>query len=162
MINKIAAMPQRGVEKKTFLIVALALLAIALAGFIHFKPSRYVVYKCKTGMAKFCTTDRDICKPLESGTEMEFLIDRSSKSVSQITYYRSGSLANMPPSSLTYENCKIFDEKNWDCTESETFASGVSSEHIKKMVKGVYFYSFFNGSGTNRPDPNTYLDYCAK
>jgi hypothetical protein len=71
------------------------------------------------------------CKK-DSEIKFEFLVDKKNSRVMNKSYLN----AKLTDSFL-YENCKIFNDKNWDCT-SEYSLGKKSITHITKMNDGVF------------------------
>ena len=74
-----------------------------------------------------------------------FLVNKDDKTVMHKTYIKSEMMG-----SYLYENCKIFDKKNWDCSSTSNLFV-IYSQRIK-MIDGV-----FSESSTHR-EYDTFVD----
>ena len=57
--------------------------------------------------------------------------------------------------SFTLQNCRIFDEKNWDCSESQSY-SNAEIVKTEKMTNGIY------ATGLQNLKNNFFIAGCAK
>jgi hypothetical protein len=69
---------------------------------------------------------------------VSFIVDKE-KNIVMRKVFANGNFQT----SLTLQNCRIFDDKNWDCSESKSF---VNAEIVttEKMTNGVYAYALQN------------------
>jgi hypothetical protein len=65
-------------------------------------------------------------------TLYEFMVEKNNKIVLWKVFEKGRYVG-----SRTYDNCRIFDENNWDCSKDE----GIS-RIIKKMTNGIYVNGF--------------------
>ena len=88
-------------------IVSYAVLPFFLASCSD--SNKLDVYSCSfIGSALSCNNGCSIDKDLK----FSFLVNKSQKTVFQIIY-----LEGKQDASITFENCNIFNDKNWDCSE---------------------------------------------
>jgi len=100
------------------------------------------VYECKEKNIPNVSLDllncTDTCKRFTFDVEntqfafFGFTVDKDGSKVLHRTYVNK-ELGE----STVYENCKIFDNKNWDCS-SEKKSLGVDTINIIKMNKGIF------------------------
>lgn len=143
--------------KRTYTLIVIA-VAVVVAAYWYVSNRKLTYYSCREGMAFMCTTDKDVCKMKDFKTE--FLVDRTTGSVSQITYFKYG-----VADSVTHKSCTVFDDKNWDCSDQMRNDYGVLITFEHKMVKGVYTYGIRRSDdhSDNRPiAEKAYMDGCAK
>lgn len=91
-------------------------------------------YTCKNEYEIYACSKN--CKK-ESNYQSEFLVDKKNARVLRKDFEN-----NQPFGSVTYDTCKIFDNKNWDCTEtssSDVPAGILSGTYISKMDNGIFY-----------------------
>jgi hypothetical protein len=111
-----------GISK--FINLCLLLCILSACG-----EKKLTLYQCTSkGFAESCT------KTCEQNEKMKyvFLINKNEKNVMQKIY-----LNNEMQGSLLHENCKIFNDSNWDCSTEKKWEE-VSYENNIKMVDGVF------------------------
>ena len=102
------------------------------------EEKKYNLYSCEGGsFSEQCSQQCKIKKDFES----QFLIDKSSNSISEIIFYKG-----KKSGSITTKNCIIFDEKNWDCSSENI---DVSTKKTTKMANGIYSDYTTYGSKTS-------------
>jgi hypothetical protein len=81
-----------------------------------------------------------------TNTHKDFLIDRKTSSVMSrtlVTKDQKGVRGGTVISSEIYRNCSIFNDKNWDCSESKEDAY-FSEGTTRRMMEGRYYeHNFF-------------------
>jgi len=85
-------------------------------------------YSCKYP-EDILSCDKNCVK--DSSLTMDFLTNKEDKAV-MVRGYENGKIVH----NATVNNCKIFDSKNWDC--SETHGSAITEF---KMANGIYYFS---------------------
>ncbi|MCF8194593.1 MAG: hypothetical protein K9J38_01210 [Polynucleobacter sp.] len=101
-------------------------LIFANAGILDNKIS---LYTCPKNQYVKCND----CK--KNGMKIDFLLNKNDKTIMARVYFEGNS------QSVIYENCKIFDEKNWDCSTKNSFEGKFAintQESIYKMTNGVF------------------------
>ena len=105
--------------------------------------TKLTVYQCTDkGFTESCT------KTCEKNEKMKyaFLTNKSEKNVMQKIYFNDEMAG-----SLLHENCKIFNDSNWDCSSSTELTAINYSNNIK-MIDGI-----FSDSSTHREN-GTFID----
>ena len=119
--------------KKPPLTTALTLtILLTLTGSVSAKLRDYKLYKCSAiDQAYQCSVG---CLPERVDVRFEFLVS-SEKGMVMTSAYRDGKLIG----SSTVEECKVFDEKNWDCSSRSENSMGTAyTSYINKMVNGLH------------------------
>jgi len=104
---------------------------------------KLTLYQCTSkGFAESCT------KTCEKNEKMKytFLINKSEKNVMQKIYFNDEMAG-----SILHENCKIFNDSNWDCSNS-TELTAINYTNNIKMIDGI-----FSNSSTHR-EHGTFID----
>ena len=90
---------------------------------------KLTLYQCPDkGFAESCTKT---CEKNEK-VKYAFLINGSEKNVMQKIYFKDAM-----EGSILHENCKIFNDANWDCSTT-TELTAINYSHKIKMVDGVF------------------------
>lgn len=137
--------------KKPPLTTALTLtILLTLTGSVSAKLRDYKLYKCSAiEQAYQCSVG---CLPEKHELTFEFLVSPA-KGMVMTSVYRDGKLFR----SSTIEECKVFDEKNWDCSSRSENSMGTAYiSYINKMVNGVHVggqeITFINEARTLTPE----------
>ncbi len=112
-----------------FLIFSFLLLN-SFSSYANFFEKKLYVYECPKNLYSTCN---DGCK--KSDLQVSFLINKKDNTVMIKSYYKGST------NSSVYENCKIFNDKNWDCSSTLEFVSDdrrVISNYIRKMNDGIF------------------------
>jgi hypothetical protein len=137
------------------LTVCIFILVITLNANAGFLDNKLTVYHCKNNESFNCGKD---CTKTDA--KVEFLLNKDDKTILRKMY-----LDGRVDSSV-FQKCKIFNDKNWDCSErSETSSKGriVISNNSDKMVDGVYqSKSFIEIYSKNFETRNNLVNFCAK
>jgi len=101
--------------------------------------------------------DFDTCsnKCKTTSLEVKFLIDKSNGNVMQT--FRN--IENSAVSSRVKSSCKIFDNKNWDCSDELVGDTKHMVQSVDKMVNGKYV-SYFRNIRNGIDETNDF--YCSK
>lgn len=112
------------------LILILCFLSVtAHAGWLD---NKLTVHNCPTESDAESCSNR--CKPSDGLLKFEFITDKPKGNVLQKVFYQ-----NKFATSMILTDCKIFNDKNWDCGWSQY--SSVERKLIsleEKMIDGVY------------------------
>lgn len=108
------------------------------------RASQLRILSCKNITAiESCSKN---CSFVPEKITVEFIVNKEKNIVMRKTFV-DGDFKN----SLTFQNCRIFDEKNWDCSESQSY-SNAEIVKTEKMTNGIYATaiqniknSFFDG-----------------
>ena len=94
------------------------------------------IFDKKLGLreCRFDANDCNDCK--KNGIEIDFLLNKKDKTVLKRIYYE-GTIT----SSKVEENCKIFDEKNWDCSNDRGVGRLLFESKVK-MINGIYYQTW--------------------
>jgi len=134
--------------------------AITLVTSINIYSKQLDLYKCeKLSVAENCTHG---CSPLLFGGpfgRVDFEVNDKNKMV-LVKYYRGGNLAH----TYVLENCKIFNTKNWDCSDSMFIQKGPWTVfNINKMSDGIWTNGTYTSSSKiNKETASTLGGTCAK
>ena len=114
---------------------------------------KYTNFSCKykedaNACSDSCVGDDDY--------KFSFMINKENRSV-MIKYYEKDKIYR----SSLLENCKIFDEKNWDCSEDNVYSDRIHYR-IKKMTSGIYTSINKTIDTTNYHDINEMEGTCGK
>lgn len=105
-------------------------------------PKKYTLHECEApNTASSCSST---CSVSKEKLQFEFLPDKGLSKI-MVSVYTDGNYTR----SYTYENCTIFDAKNWVCTENV-----LSSKFTHQMAKDI-FTSYF-------PESYSSLKLCSK
>ncbi|MCF8194594.1 MAG: hypothetical protein K9J38_01215 [Polynucleobacter sp.] len=99
----------------------------------------------------------DACE--KSEVKVDFLINKYDRTVMFKTYFKENS------NSSIFNNCKIFDEKNWDCSsKSELIIRGGAevTHTIRKMTDGIFQGLTYTNIATDRLKTVVEGHSCAK
>jgi hypothetical protein len=111
-----------------FLIYFTALLLLMFA--VDSKASQLQYLSCKNITAiESCSRN---CFTVTEKISIDFIINKEKNIVMRKTFV-DGDFKT----SLTLQNCRIFDEKNWDCSESQSY-SNAEIVKTEKMTNGIY------------------------
>jgi hypothetical protein len=98
------------------------------------------------------------CK--KSDLQYDFLLNKNDKTVMRRIFFNGTSESKIE------ENCKIFDEKNWDCSKNTEFSTGsftVITNYISKMTNGVYReVDYTTRISAKESSTKVFRHYCAK
>ena len=111
-------------------VLSLAFFSVVLLSLIGCDSSKkYQIYHCHKLMAETCNDACEIAK----GFKIQFKVSKESSSVMKI-YFLDGE----QKAASTTENCKIFDDKNWDCSSKENTLPWSIIRSTELMANGVY------------------------
>ena len=115
-------------------IFATILLSISVAILIYyFYPTKLELYDCEnTTLADACFR----CTKRIPNEEVDFLVDLKDAKVLKRSY------ANIKGKEISFgatvlEHCKVFDSKNWDCTDSYMLGR-TYVRNVAQMTNGVF------------------------
>ena len=123
--------------------------------------SIFIITGCGDGYVSIsqCSTRGDfyVCsnKCTKTSLEVKFLIDKSNGNVMQT--YRN--IENSDVSSRVKSSCKIFDNKNWDCSDELIGDAKHMMQSVDKMSNGKYA-SYFRNIRGGIDETNDF--YCSK
>lgn len=138
-------------SNKKIAIFALLSILFITALFISF-TQKLTQYKCKdSSSATHCFG----CEVSKHGEKVDFLVNKNNQTVMQRTFVKIRGEAIV--TSDLYDNCKIFDAKNWDCSNS--FMSSNGNYHNTHSVMAGNVFSYY--SKLNHKD-NSGTAWCAK
>lgn len=114
-------------------VLTLTLCALVFfGGFYLLVNQRLTSYSCSSSVnAEACFR----CKPSSDGEKVDFLVNKNNQTVMKRMFVKIKGQSIVTSSLL--EKCKIFDEKNWDCSEGERIGRGFFYTH-DVMVDGVF------------------------
>jgi hypothetical protein len=111
-------------------VLSLAFFSVVLLSLIGCDSSKkYQIYHCDKELAKSCTDGCEISK----GAKIQFKVSKESSSVMEIFFIDGEQKA-----ASTTENCKIFDDKNWDCSSKDSTLPWVVIQRAELMANGIY------------------------
>jgi hypothetical protein len=116
---------------------------------------KLTAYQCKGHFhIEECPTD---CEKSDD-RQYAFMINVEQHSVLQ-KFYSEGKIIG----SILHENCKFFDERNWDCSRDDELSGAIYKFHSTKMVDGIFSeYSTYTNINTNKVSSETETTYCAR
>ena len=137
-------------KKIAFVLLAIIFLVILFI----FSNQKLTKYSCKNSVNTEACFE---CEVSKYGEKVDFLVNKNNQTVMERTFVkiRGESIVQ----STLHEKCKIFDAKNWDCSESFRLPNGYSSENHIVMVNNIF--SFYTQSSVNSKDESFY-GWCAK
>ena len=121
--------------KHKLLFAAPLFTAMVLSTSAH--ATTYEVRNC--GKKAIGTADCGTCVA-QQDVEAEFLVDMASKAVTQKLVLKTKNKSS-ESAVTTYNNCRIFDKSNWDCSEEKSYqypAVVETYQHTNKMSNGTY------------------------
>jgi hypothetical protein len=135
-------------------IVAFIVLAIVcLSVLFVFSNQKLTQYSCKNSVNTEACFE---CEVSKYGEKVDFLVNKNNQTVMKRTFVKvRGELVIQP---ILYEKCKIFDAKNWDCSESFRLPNGYSHKTHAVMVDNI-FSSYTQSSADNK---ESFYGWCAK
>jgi len=112
-----------------FLIFTFLLLN-SFSSYANFFEKKLYIYECPKNKYATCN---DGCK--KSDLQVSFLLNKKENTVLLKSYFKGNT------NSTIFDNCKIFNDKNWDCSSKNEFFSkdrNVISHYIRKMNDGIF------------------------
>lgn len=94
-------------------------------GILFLEPAfagKYTQFGCGTKDVNI--EDCEQCE-IKKDIEVEYLLNKSQRIVMSKTYKNDANKKTIV-GSVTFENCKIFDEDNWDCSNSTAYFGGTA------------------------------------
>jgi hypothetical protein len=136
-------------------LLVLIVFSCTSNAYANWFSNKLSVYECKSEYeATSCSSK---CKK-DAELKLEFLVDKKNSRV-MTKWYMDKKISNSGVS----ENCKIFNDKNWDCTSEHTFGNR-SDTYINKMNNGIFsaFTRNIFVSNTNQVTSKESNFICAK
>jgi len=137
------------------LLLITFLLLNSLSVYAGFFDKKLTVYDCKKNQYSTC---KDGCD--KTGSQFEFLINKKDNTV-MLKSHHKGNIT-----SRVFENCKIFNDKNWDCSSKDEVSINnrlVTTNFVNKMNDGIYLdisvMKIFSNSSLKT---DVWSSYCAK